>query len=253
MATTVNTDNLRGTAFGDLHLLAGHRKGYGFEKWIPRWRDEMDLCVLNGDIFDFRWAEPGHPEKAAEKARTWLEYLVRPPVRSRFLVVMGNHDAILPYRSVLEALTEVHPHFKWAEHWGRMGDKVFFHGDFPDESGEVETLRNARRDHGLKHPPGKGRRGLYWVATQVGLTGAFPRALPWQRYCRQSDHFLSSELGAAYDGISDVYLGHTHVHFKDLVFNGRRFHNSGAPLRGAAFNPISFLFDEADWRNLTVG
>ena len=253
MDTEPSNQTLAGVAFGDLHLLAGRQRRFRSQEWMPQWRRGGDLCVLNGDIFDFRWAEEHDERISMRQARRWLEQLIHPPVRSRFIVIMGNHDSLPGYREVLEDLAERHAHFRWAEHWVRLGDKVFFHGDFPDDTGAVERLRESRREHTARRRPGKGRRGLYWAATKTGLTGMFPRVLRWRRYCLQSNGFLARELGAAYNDIRHVYLGHTHVHFQDLELNGRLFHNSGTPLRGAAFRPLHFHFGEVEWKNLSVG
>jgi hypothetical protein len=247
------TQSLRGVTFGDLHLLAGRQASFRSRDWFEHWREDFDLCVLNGDIFDFRWARRHRGTDALQEARAWLEQLLRPPVRSRFVLIMGNHDATAAYRSLLDGLRGRYEHMRWAEHWVRLGDKVFFHGDFPDESGEVDRLRAERERFGGLRLPGRGRRGLYWVVSQVGLTGAVPRALPWRRYCARSDYFLSREIGEAYSGVRDVYLGHTHVHFRDLEIQARRFHNSGTPLRGGQFRPIPFTFSASEWEALEHG
>lgn len=250
---TSASESLRGTTFGDLHLLASRQRRFREEAWLGRWRDDYDLCVLNGDIFDFHWARQDAPEPALEAARSWLDRLVRGPVRARFLITMGNHDALPAYRSILASLEFQYAHVRVAEHWARLGDKVFFHGDFPDGSGEVERLRHARQLHGARRRPGRGRRGLYWMATQAGLAGFLPRALPWRRFCARSEGFLAREIGPDFDRVEHVYLAHSHVHYRDVVVHRRRFHNSGTPLPGALFRPIDFDFSESDWRALQVG
>ncbi|MFP4282012.1 MAG: metallophosphoesterase [Opitutales bacterium] len=253
MVKPSHSEPKRGVTFGDLHLLAGRHAFMAGREWQTRWREDYDLCVLNGDIFDFRWARQMHPEEALAAARSWLEDLLQPVGRARFIVIMGNHDALPAYHALLDELMAENAHLRWAEHWVRVGDKVFFHGDFPDETGTVESLRHARIQHGHGPRPGRGKRALYWLATRSGVTGSVPRALPWRRYCERSARFLGRELGSDFDEVRDVFLGHTHVYFRDLELGGRRFHNSGAPLPGATFKPIEFAFTDREWARLATG
>ena len=38
----------------------------------------------------------------------------------------------------------------------------------------------------------------------------------------------------------DCYFGHTHLPFRDRVFDGVRFHNTGSGIAGSPFAPIRF-------------
>ncbi len=239
----------RGITVSDLHLLAERRPLSYWESHKRIWREQFDLCVLNGDIFDFHWARQDHPDRSVETAKVWLESLLEPPGRARFVVLMGNHDATPAYRTILDKLNQNYPHFTWKEHWFLLGPKVFCHGDMPDLSGEIQRLRAYRHRHASRRLPRPIEYRAYATATKFGLTGTVPRILPWKRQCARTDALLRTELGERYrQHVTDVYVGHTHVHFRDLILNGKRFHNGGAPLPRGRFAPIAFEFnpDELD-------
>lgn len=245
--------DLRGVTISDLHLLAERRPLEYWESYKRAWREEFDLCVLNGDVFDFRWARHNDRIRALDAARAWLTSLVQPDARARFVVLMGNHDAIPDYQRLLDELETENERFTWNEHWFLLGPRIFCHGDMPDLSGKIDRLRAYRHHHGSRPPPRPFAHHAYATATRIGLTGSVPRVLPWRRQCARTDALLRAELGERYnDHITDVYLGHTHVHFRDLALHGKRFHNGGAPLPRGRFVPLAFDFYEHefsdDWR-----
>lgn len=244
---------LRGVTVSDLHLLAERRPLEYWETHKRVWREQFDLCVLNGDVFDFRWALNHSRDEALQSARAWLTSLLHPEPRARFVILLGNHDAIPDYRDLLDELTAEFPHFTWRENWFLLGPRVFCHGDMPDLSGELQRLHAYRTHHASHPPPRPLAHKAYATATRLGLTGSVPRVLPWRRQCARTDALLRAELGERYqDHITDVYLGHTHVHFRDLPLNGKRFHNGGAPLPRGRFVPLAFDFHAHefpdDWR-----
>ncbi len=241
---------LKGTTFSDLHLLAERQSKTHWEKWMHKWRSEYDLCILNGDIFDFRWSRERDRNRSLQQAEEWLRQLLDPKIRASFVVLQGNHDSCPHYQMLLKKLETEFSHFHWQEHWWVMDDMVFLHGDVPDISGEMETLQAYRAHHlglGMKHPH-PIRHWFYKNATRIGVTGSITRMLPWKNQCKRTDVFLKNQLGHRYDTISDVYLGHTHVHYADYNHEGRRFHNCGAPFRGARFRPSEFDYDPSMWK-----
>ncbi len=240
---------MRGVTMSDLHLFADRVPLSSWETPKQIWREHFDLCVLNGDIFDFRWAAQRELTMALRAARTWLEDLVGPSERCRFVVLMGNHDAHSSYGDMLDELAAQYDNFCWGAHWFVLGPKVFCHGDMPDLTGELDRLRDYRRKHAA-HPPAKRMgRVLYASATRMGVAGALPRVLPWRRQCARIDVLLRTQLGEAYQNITDVYVGHTHVHFQNRECRGKRFHNGGAPLPGARFVPLAFTFGATELEN----
>ncbi|MEQ9823404.1 MAG: hypothetical protein ABQ298_03380 [Puniceicoccaceae bacterium] len=241
---------LKGITFSDLHLLAGRQKEKHWEPWMRRWRSDYDLCILNGDIFDFRWSRERDRIQSIRIAEAWLRHLLEPRERAHFVILLGNHDSCPHYQLLLKQLSDDYEHLHWEEHWWVLGDKIFLHGDIPDLSGELETLQAYRAHHnGLSmQPPHPIRHWFYKSATRVGITGTVPRVLPWRKQCLRTDIFLQNQLGSRYDAIRDVYLGHTHVHFADYEHHGTLFHNCGAPFRGARFRPAEFQFSDTQWQ-----
>lgn len=241
---------LKGTTFSDLHLLADRQPLKHFEKWMTKWQKEYDLCILNGDIFDFRWSRERDRDRSLIRAERWLRGLMEPYQRAQFVVLQGNHDSVPHYQMLLRKLQGEYEHFHWQEHWWVLGNKVFLHGDVPDVSGRMETLQQYRDHHsGMSmQSPHPIKHWVYSKATQAGLTGIIPRILPWKKQCRNTHAFLRTQLGHRYDNIQDVYLGHTHVHYSDYSHHGIRFHNCGAPLKGAKFYPNDFEFTQAEWQ-----
>jgi predicted phosphodiesterase len=243
-----NASPLMGITVSDLHLLAERQPLSIWQKAAQEWRENYDLCVLNGDIFDFRWARNHTRQTALLAAEQWLQKLVEPPCRASFVILQGNHDALEEYQRILRRLAEEHAHVYWKEHWFILGHAIFLHGDMPDQSGRFERLEAYRRHHaGLRRPRPFSHR-LYATATRLGVTGSMPRVLPWRGQCRRIDALLRNELGKRYDGIFDVYLGHTHVHFRDRQLGDTRFHNAGAPLPRARFDPPVFQYAADDWK-----
>lgn len=252
-----DTEHCRGITISDLHLLAERQPLSVWETPCRIWREQFDLCVLNGDVFDFRWARYAQSSDALASARSWLTALITPHARARFVVLMGNHDATPEYRALLDELAAVHPHFLWREHWFVLGHRVFIHGDMPDESGELHRLQTYRSRHASLRRPRPLEQRVYATATRLGVAGSLPRILPWRRQCGRTDALLRTELGSRYDSITDIYVGHTHVHFRDLIVQGKRFHNGGAPLPRGRFVPLVFEFErhemETAWQDAGSG
>lgn len=244
---------LRGITISDLHLLADRQPSNFWETPCRIWRDQFDLCVLNGDIFDFRWAQHTHDTSALDRARAWLACLLEPRSKARFVVLMGNHDAIPAYRDLLNELADRHDHLYWHEHWFVLGRRAFCHGDMPDASGQLHALHSYRNRHASLRRPRPLEHRVYAAATRFGVSGSLPRILPWRRQCARTDALLRTELGEDYESVTDVYVGHTHVHFRDLIVHGKRFHNGGAPLPRGRFVPLVFEFSPDElpdfWRD----
>jgi len=240
---------LKGTTFSDLHLLAQRQPDNHWEEWMQLWRNDYDLCILNGDVFDFRWSKEKDRIQSLRQADHWLRQLITPKQRATFVVLQGNHDSCPHYQMILKKLASEFEHFHWQEHWWVLGDKIFLHGDAPDLSGDIDALQQYRAHHlGLSlKTPNPFRHWLYKNVTRIGLTGSVTRMLPWKQQCERTDIFLKNQLGKRFDTITDVYLGHTHVHYTDYEFAGRRYHNCGAPFRGAKFHPSAFEFTQEDW------
>ncbi|MBX3438851.1 MAG: hypothetical protein KF861_15270, partial [Planctomycetaceae bacterium] len=59
----------------DLHLFANRSRADRYLEAIERAADAADLCILGGDIFDFRWSTLPSTEATVESAVAWLRAL----------------------------------------------------------------------------------------------------------------------------------------------------------------------------------
>ncbi|MHC4202208.1 MAG: metallophosphoesterase, partial [Planctomycetota bacterium] len=125
-------DSVRsGHVISDLHM---------FAPWsvADRHMDEFhaaaarsDFIVLNGDIFDFRWAALPTVADAVAAAVEWLRAFVAGHPGCRFFYVLGNHDGHPLFAERLAALAEGEGNLEWHASHLRLGDNLFVHGDLP--------------------------------------------------------------------------------------------------------------------------
>ncbi|MEN8773858.1 MAG: hypothetical protein ABF379_09885 [Akkermansiaceae bacterium] len=59
---------MTGLVISDLHLFAGRSDGAVLFKGIQSQLKSVDLLVLNGDTFDFRWSHANNEEKCIAAA-----------------------------------------------------------------------------------------------------------------------------------------------------------------------------------------
>lgn len=246
----------------DLHMFADRSNAAAHIPAIRKAAEECELCVLGGDIFDFRWSTLPSREATAQAAIEWLEEIVEGCPSTEFRLLLGNHDHAEPLLERLPGLFDKHDRFHWHCYYLRVGDAIFLHGDAADvphrsirrNNGCQATRLAQRRDRSVHH--GRRRKHaashrVYQTFIKTRLHRLVPRvAYPTKRVARRLAAYLDGLNHGAADGVRDVFFGHTHLPVRDYIHAGLRFHNCGAPIGDERFE---ILFTEVDESAEIVG
>lgn len=195
--------------------------------------------VLAGDIVDFKWSTLGSFEATAVAARAWLEGLLEENEGLKLRYVLGNHDHLPEWMDGLNALSDAHGRFNWDPYYMRLGNAFFLHGDVCNPRMDQERLGEYRASFAGHSAKGPRAAALYDVVLKLKLhvLGAkllFPPETVMRRISRYID-----ELGDHAAGVRNVYFGHTHLALFGDEYEGRRFHNCGAPMHGLDFRIVT--------------
>jgi UDP-2,3-diacylglucosamine hydrolase len=206
---------------------------------------EADLCVLNGDIFDFQWSVYPDLGESLACVESWIERLVSRHQHCQFVFLMGNHDSLPAYGDLLDALAGTHDNLAWEPFHLKLGSKVFLHGDVGSSSHSPEALAAYRqRWHGPRRRPWV--HAVYLACTRLGIPRLIHECTPVRRYAADVVAYLKAELGPGFTEIHDVYFGHSHKPVTDYQWQGLRFHNTGATIHGVRSRIQTFTYDPAD-------
>lgn len=227
---------MTGLVISDLHLFAGRSDGAVLFEGIQSQLESIDLFVLNGDTFDFRWSHFSSEEEGITAALRWLDGLRSRYPELEIHFVLGNHDCLTNFRKRLPT----HPRFHLHEYLLRLGSHLFLHGDCSNRGMTPEKLRAYRKIWSHDSPKGDPSKKLYRLVDAAGLSRAFHHL-----YFREAATVsrVARFLGPDLDGISNCYFGHTHVPFSNHHHNGVTFFNTGSGIRGMGFNPKRFEID----------
>lgn len=220
----------------DLHLFSRRSLGgQHFDAILAAARD-TDLFVLGGDIFDFSWSTRTSVADSVDEAAAWLEELVVQAPDCRFHFLLGNHDYHRLFIDRLVSLVDDMPNLNWHPFFLRLQNTLFLHGDAADVGTDAKRL-SVRRSRWLNAVP----KRLVWhplydaaVAARLHrLAGSLIYRDRWVarrllRYLDEVGHGLET-------GLQHVYFGHTHVPMSHYDYEGVKFHNGGAPLKGLSF------------------
>lgn len=225
----------------DLHLFARRSTAPSLEAAIQEAARQSHTFVLGGDIFDFRWSSHRDLEEAIHHSKQWLERLVAANTGCRFYYLLGNHDCHPQFVESLQQMTETFPHMEWHRHYARIDGNVFLHGDIVDTPvrpgiahHEILDLRRSAKES--RRPPHPFSHTLYDAAVKtrmhrVVMTLARRNELVLKRLTR----YLESQGEMATTGVENVYFGHTHRQMLAVPFEGMKFHNPGAAIKGLPF------------------
>lgn len=229
-----------GATISDLHLFSHHSRSDRYFGLIDRTAAEVDVFVLNGDIFDFKWSEHGVFERSVTAAVGFLESMLRQHPRCQFRVILGNHDAVPPYMEALRGLVREYDNLDWHEFACVMEDRVFLHGDAIHAGTTNHAIRRFRdklqrpaNGHQLQRLAHKTmhRSHVPWMAFKV-----FPNRILASRLLA----YLKHEDWLSGSAIRHVYFGHTHHAFEDFRYGGFYFHNSGSATHGSRLRVLKF-------------
>jgi UDP-2,3-diacylglucosamine pyrophosphatase LpxH len=237
----------RGHTVSDLHLLTNRSSAHRFMPRMHCAASDAELFVLNGDIFDFRWSVFRRLSPSLEYVEDWISALVSRHRNCQFVFITGNHDSLPVYKDLLARMSRRYDNLAWEPDYLRIGKKVFLHGDVR-ESHTPETLAAYRaRWH---KPPHRKRwtHTAYLILTWSRIPRLINELVPTQRLATAVTKYLQAELGPDFDGVQDVYCGHTHRPVTDYRWGPLRFHNTGATIHGVRSRIQTFTYDPEDLR-----
>ncbi len=220
----------------DLHLFANRSRADRFLEPIRQASDRADICVLGGDIFDFRWSTLPNEQATVEAAVEWLDDLTSRSRNSQIHFLLGNHDYNRAFIDRLPELADRHPNFQWHRFYLREGDAVFLHGDVADRKMTASKLEQ-RRERCLHHRPrGRFHSRAYDAVVHARAHLLVPRAVyPHRLVARRIMAYLQDIGEGPSAGVRQVCFGHTHLAMADYRYRGVAFHNGGAPIGSGRF------------------
>ncbi|NBD37474.1 MAG: hypothetical protein GVY10_02765 [Verrucomicrobia bacterium] len=230
----------RGATVSDLHLFSHHSHYRRYFRQIERTAAEVEVFVLNGDIFDFKWSRHGIFSRSVLAASHFLEDLCLPNPQCRFIVILGNHDAVRPWMKALDQLQSDLPNLEWHEFAHRMGDRLFLHGD---------VIHAGSSNAGLRRFRARLRKPANGHSLQRFAHGAVHRSrVPWMAFrllpkrvlAARVLAYLRNENWLQNGNIRHIYFGHTHADFQDFHYKNFTFHNCGSATRGGRLRIVDF-------------
>ncbi|TWT55613.1 Calcineurin-like phosphoesterase superfamily domain protein [Thalassoglobus neptunius] len=219
----------------DLHLFARRSTADQYHDQIVEAARESDVCILGGDIFDFRWSVYRTEDETAHAAVEWLRKFDEETNHCRVHFLLGNHDDHPELLQRLPYLAEELKTFEWSRYYYRLGDTFFLHGDVADKTMTAACLESQRQSfaHGNRT---ELHNKLYDVAIKAQLHRLAPPAVyPCKRVAARILSYLESIGNGKSSGVEHVYFGHTHRPMDHYLYKGIHFHNGGAPIGRAPF------------------
>lgn len=226
----------------DLHLFCRRFDGERFWTRLLELSERATTIVLGGDIFDFRWTTLPTIEQSADEAVRMLTSLVRKNRQCEFHYLLGNHDHHQAFVGRLERLAGDESNLARHPHYLRLKRSLFLHGDVATRPMGPEQLENQRRRWLRVRRQGRLANLAYDASMRVGLHRlAYRLAYPREAVARRILVYLDQIGQRSGAGVTDVYFGHTHLALSAFEYDGVRFHNCGAPVRGSAFRILEHV------------
>ncbi|MEX0585543.1 MAG: metallophosphoesterase [Pirellulales bacterium] len=219
----------------DLHLFANRSRGARHLDAIRQAAERSDLCVLGGDIFDFKWSTLPSGDHTVDAALHWLHDLAASVPRCRMHFLLGNHDFHPGLISRLPGLAQILPNFEWERFYLRQGNTMFLHGDVADRKMTAAHLEERRMR--FRHEPrSPAHHRAYDLIVNAHVHAVLPRAVYPQRIVARRILSYLQDIGHGPEtGIEHVYFGHTHRAVSGYRHRGLVFHNGGAPIGCAPY------------------
>ena len=219
----------------DLHLFANRSRGARHLDAIRQTAERSRLCVLGGDIFDFKWSTLPSGEHTIDAAVAWLRDLASSVPHCRMHFLLGNHDYHPGLIERLPVLAQELPNFEWERFFLRQGNVMFLHGDVADRKMTAEHLEQRRLKF-CHEPRGTAHHRAYDLIVNTHVHAVLPRAVyPKRIVARRILSYLGSIGHGPETGLQHVYFGHTHRAVNRYAFGGVEFHNGGAPIGRARY------------------
>ena len=222
----------------DLHLFSHRSRGHLIDEEILAAARRSQVCVLGGDIFDFKWSAHSSHEASLLAAVEWLCRLIEAVPECQFHFVLGNHDDLPALVALLPELATRYANFYWDRFYLRLGDTMFLHGDAADRQMSHERLtdRRDRFSHARRH---RLAHGLYGLLVRAHLHRLIPHAVyPPAIVADRLLKYLREVGHGPEEGVRQVCFGHTHRPLAAYQRGGLQFHNGGAPIGRAQYRII---------------
>ncbi|HNV21108.1 MAG: hypothetical protein GXX88_09835 [Candidatus Hydrogenedentes bacterium] len=224
-------------AVSDLHLFCKRSEAHRYTASLDRAIAEAEVCVLNGDIFDFRWSVFESVGETVHEAISWLDRIIARHPHCEFHYIFGNHDSVKVFIDALDAYAAQTERLTCHHDLFRLNGAVFLHGDVADRKMTQAEFEAARRVWHYDRQRGKVVNRAYDLAMWLGAHRTIPRLVfPRQVVAERLVHYLDHVGHGRDSGVTDVYYGHTHVAVRDFRYEGISFHNSGAPMPRLGFS-----------------
>ena len=222
----------------DLHLFSRRTRGHLIESDIVAAARRSRVCVLGGDIFDFKWSAHSSHDASLSAAVEWIRRLVEAVPECQFHFVLGNHDDLPALVSLLPGLATQYANFYWDRFYLRLGDTVFLHGDAADRHMNVERLQ-SRRDRYSHDQRRRWAHGLYGLIVHSQIHRLIPHAVyPPAVVADRLLKYLHEVHQGPDEGVRQVCFGHTHRPLAGYHRSGVVFHNGGAPIGRANYRIV---------------
>ncbi|MDF1814380.1 MAG: metallophosphoesterase [Verrucomicrobiales bacterium] len=228
----------KGIVISDLHLLSWRSEGQTRFEGLTVELETAETLVLNGDIFDFRWALRPHSETIPQ-ALEWLTALTTDFPGLDIHFIPGNHDCLPAFTNQVRAIEKIsfHPHHLI------LGRNLFLHGDAATYRMSEKGFGKFRANWELDQPSGKTRARLYDLSDALGFSDLTHHI--WFRgdiaVKRISWHLEKIRPGWK-DLIDHCFFGHTHLPVRGITKDGVKFFNTGSGIRGMEFHPVEFFW-----------
>ena len=229
-----------GCYISDLHMFSRRSQQERYTRAIPDAVAESHLCVLGGDIFDFRWTTLSGIEETAEHGVTWLVTLVEQNPSCQIHYVLGNHDHNESLMARLDDVADRYESFSWHRYYFRSGDKFFLHGDVTDRTMDhVELVKRRSRDSDRKRRAASHYAYDLAIHARLHTIPGYVWHSPGQSAARIL-HYVDTLDDGRDEDLRHIYFGHTHRAMSDYACGDLLFHNGGAPIRGLPFEILRF-------------
>ncbi len=243
MQTRLTQTTKRGLVVSDLHLFARRSHGEARFDSLKDKLAEVDVLVLNGDIFDFRWSTLPDEAVTVAAALDWLRALADRHPHCEIHFIQGNHDCLTTFRDELIALAARLPRLHCHTNELRLGSALFLHGDCANRKMDAAGLRRRRARWEAGRQSSDLAFSAYVAVDRFGITRrAHEWIFPRKRTVRRIAHYLDRASPDWRRRTRDCYFGHTHLPFAGYCYDGIAFHNTGSAIqvRGMGFNPLFF-------------
>ncbi len=236
----------KGIVVSDLHLLSRRSEGQLRFDEVSAQFSALDTLVLNGDIFDFRWAIRPHSESVPQ-AIDWLHQLKSAFPQLAIHFIPGNHDCLPGFLDQVEATEGVslHPHHLI------LGRKLFLHGDAATYRMNRNGFQKFRSGWEKDRPRSHHSARLYDLSDAIKISHLthhlwFGKDSTIRRMIWHLDQTYSNWK----EEIDECFFGHTHIPLRGVEREGVKFHNTGSAIRGQKFAPAEFTHPSNSMRNL---